>query len=429
MTISSTSGTTGTYINIDALVQQAIYAKTTQLNSQQKQLNSVNTSISGLGKVKSSFSSLQDSMDKIKSAMNAFSYSNTPDGINFINGQVGNYNIDITQLAQSQINTLNKTFSSGALGYQGKLTINVGNNSTGTMNATATADVDILSTDTLQNIRDKVNASGLDVKATILNGNDGQYLSFSSITSGADNALEINSNDTSLNDLTISNGGTNYKSIMKAQDGLAIVNGVNISSKDNDFKVGDGLEFTASKLVSSQKVSIQQDKSKIVEAINNFVKQYNTTNTDIKNSGIKDRQVLTFMDNFRKELTNGDYSSSLLSAGLSFDKTGLLTFDSSKFNTNNSAMNIFNNKLINSDSINKLMEKFTSYNGILQTDMNSLTEQSKKLGNKIQDIQSVIEKESLSYKNKYAQLDAYLGTLNGNLSSVTTLMGNLNITA
>lgn len=429
MTISSTSGTTGTYINIDALVQQAIYAKTTQLNSQQKQLNSVNTSISGLGKVKSSFSSLQDSMDKIKSAMNAFSYSNTPDGINFINGQVGNYNIDITQLAQSQINTLNKTFSSGALGYQGKLTINVGNNSTGTMNATATADVDILSTDTLQNIRDKVNASGLDVKATILNGNDGQYLSFSSITSGADNAFEINSNDTSLNDLTISNGGTNYKSIMKAQDGLAIVNGVNISSKDNDFKVGDGLEFTASKLVSSQKVSIQQDKSKVVEAINNFVKQYNTTNTDIKNSGIKDRQVLTFMDNFRKELTNGDYSSSLLSAGLSFDKTGLLTFDSSKFNTNNSAMNIFNNKLINSDSIHKLMEKFTSYNGILQTDMNSLTEQSKKLGNKIQDIQSVIEKESLSYKNKYAQLDAYLGTLNGNLSSVTTLMGNLNITA
>lgn len=429
MTLSSTSGTTGTYINIDALVQQAIYAKTTQLNSQQKQLNSVNTSISGLGKVKSSFSSLQDSMDKIKSAMNTFSYSNTPDGINFINGQVGNYNIDITQLAQSQINTLNKTFSSGALGYQGKLTINVGNNSTGTMNATATADVDILSTDTLQNIRDKVNASGLDVKATILNGNDGQYLSFSSITSGADNAFEINSNDTSLNDLTISNGGTNYKSIMKAQDGLAIVNGVNISSKDNDFKVGDGLEFTASKLVSSQKVSIQQDKSKVVEAINNFVKQYNTTNTDIKNSGIKDRQVLTFMDNFRKELTNGDYSSSLLSAGLSFDKTGLLTFDSSKFNTNNSAMNIFNNKLINSDSIHKLMEKFTSYNGILQTDMNSLTEQSKKLGNKIQDIQSVIEKESLSYKNKYAQLDAYLGTLNGNLSSVTTLMGNLNITA
>ena len=55
MTVSSTSGTTGTYINIDALVQQAIYTKTSQLNSEQKQLNSVNTSISGLGKIKSSF--------------------------------------------------------------------------------------------------------------------------------------------------------------------------------------------------------------------------------------------------------------------------------------------------------------------------------------------------------------------------------------
>lgn len=303
MTVSSTSGTTGTYINIDALVQQAIYAKTSQLNGQQKELSSVNASISGLGKVKSSFSALQDSMDKIKNAMNSFSYSNTPDGVNFINGQVGNYNIDVTQLAQSQINTLNKTFSSTALGYQGKLTINVGNNSSGTMNTTATADVEILSTDTLKNIRDKVNASGLDVKASILNGNDGQYLSFSSISSGSDNAFEINSNDSSLSDLTISNGGTNYKSIMKAQDGLATVNGVTISSKDNDFKVGDGLEFTASKLVSSQKVSIKQDKDKIIEAINGFVKQYNTTNTDIKNSGVKDRQVLTFMDNFRKELT------------------------------------------------------------------------------------------------------------------------------
>lgn len=92
-------------------------------------------------------------------------------------------------------------------------------------------------------------------------------------------------------------------------------------------------------------------------------------------------------------------------------------------------MNVFNNKLINSESLNKLMDKFTAYDGVIQTDMNSLTEKSKKLGSKIQDIQSVIEKESVTYKNKYAQLDSYLGTLNGNLTSVTTLMGNLNITA
>lgn len=429
MTVSSTSGTTGTYINIDALVQQAIYAKTSQLNSQQKQLNSVNTSISGLGKVKSSFSALQDSMDKIKNAMNTYNYSNTPDGVNFTNGQAGNYNIEVNQLAQAQISTLNKNFASGSLGYQGKLTINIGNNSSGTMNVSNTADIDIASGDTLKNIRDKVNAAGLDVKAAILNGNDGQYLSFSSVTSGADNAFEINSSDSSLSELTVSNGGTNYKSIIKAQDGLAIANGVNISSKDNNFKVGDGLEFTASKLFTSQKVSIQQDKGKIIDAINGFVKQYNTTNIDIKNSGVKDRQILSFMDGFRKELTSGDYSSSLLSVGLSFDKSGVLTFDQSKFNTSNNGFNIVNSKLINSDNIKGLMDKFTSYNGVIQTDMTSLTEQSKKLGNKIQDIQSVIDKETVTYKNKYAQLDSYLGTLNGNLTSVTTLMGNLNITA
>lgn len=429
MSVSSTSGSTGNYINIDALVQQALYAKTTQLNIQQKQYTAVNTSISGLGKVKASFSALQDSMDNIKKAMNNYSYSNTPDGMNFVNGQVGNYNIDVSQLAQAQITTLNKNFSSGALGYQGKLTINIGNKSSGIMNTTKTADINISSTDTLQNVRDRINGAGLDVKATVLNGSNGQYLSLSSISSGADNAFEVNSSDSSLGDLTISIGGTNYQSINTAQDGIATVNGVNITSKTNDFKVSDGLEFTASKLVSSQKVSIQQDKAKIVDAMNNFTKQYNTTNTDIKNSNIKDRQVLTFMDNFRKELTSGDYSSSLLSAGLSFDKTGVLTFDQSKFNTNTSGLSIISDKLINSASINTLMSKFTSYNGVLQTDMNSLTDQSKKLGNKIQDIQAVIDKETTTYKNTYAQLDTYLGTLNGNLSSVTTLMSNLNIKA
>lgn len=427
MTVSSTSGTSGTYINIDALVQQAVYTKTSQLNSQQKQISSLNTSISGIGKVKSSFASLQDSMDNIKDAINSYSYSNTPDGMKFISGQVGNYNIEVTQLAQAQINTLNKSFNSEALGYQGKLTINIGDNTND--NPTSSADVDLVATDTLQNIKDKINNAGLDVKANILNGKDGQYLSFSSVSSGKDSAFEIVSNDTSLNNLTIRKDGTNYKTIMDAEDGVAVVNGVSIGSKDNDFKVGDGLEFTATQLVSSQKVSIQQDKNKITDAINSFVKQYNATALDIKNSGVKDRQVVTFMDNFRKELTSGDYKSSLLNAGLNFDKSGILNFDQSKFNQNGTSLNIFKTKLVNSEDISDLMNQFTSYNGVLETDMSSLTEQSKKLTTQAQDTQALIEKQTETYRNKYAQLDSYLGTLSGNLNSVSGLMGSLNTTA
>lgn len=429
MTVSSTSGASGTYINIDALVQQAVYTKTTQLNSQQKQINALNTSISGIGKVKSSFASLQDAMDNIKKAISSYSYSKVPEGMNFISGQVGNYNIEVTQLAQSQISTWNKNFTSGALGYEGKLTINVGNNSGGTMNTISTADVDLVASDTLQTIKDKINDAGLDVKATILNGDNGQYLSFSSIASGKDNAFEITTGDSALTELTVAKDGTNYKAIMNAEDGIANVNGVNITSKDNDFKVGDGLEFTATQLVGSQKISIQQDKTKIVDAINAFVKQYNATAQDVKNSGVKDRQVVAFMDNFRKELTSGDYKQSVLSAGLSFDKSGTLAFDQAKFNQNTASLSIFNNKLIKSENISALMDKFTSYNGVLETNMSSLTEQSKKLNNQLKDTQSLIEKEATIYKNKYAQLDAYLGTLNGNLSSVSNLMGSLNTTA
>lgn len=429
MTVSSTGGTSGTYINIDALVQQAVYTKTNQLNNQQKQISALNTSISGIGKVKSSFASLQDSMDKIKSAINTYSYSNTPEGMKFISGQVGNYNIEVSQLAQAQINTLNKSFSSDALGYQGKLTINIGNNASGTMNTKATADVELVATDTLQSIKDKINSAGLDVHANILNGNDGQYLSFSSTSSGEDNAFEIVSNDSSLNDLTIIKGNSNYKTITKAEDGIAIVNGVSMNSKDNDFKVGDGLEFSATKLVSPQKVSIQQDKDKIVDAINSFVKQYNATASDIKNSGVKDRQVVTFMDSFRKEITSGDYKNSLLNAGLNFDKSGILNFDQSKFNQNSASLTIFNNKLVSSDNVRGLIEQMTSYNGVLQTDINSFTEQTKKLNSQVKDTQALIDKQTTIYRNKYSQLDSYLGTLNGNLTSVGSLMGSLKTTA
>lgn len=429
MTISSTSGASGTYINIDALVQQSIYAKTTQLNSQQKQISAINTSISGIGKVKSSFASLEDSIENIKKSINTYTYSKVPEGMKFVSGQVGNYNIEVSQLAQSQISTVNKSFSSGALGYEGKLTINIGNNDSESINTTKTADVELVATDTLEDLKDKINDAGLDVKATILNGNNGKYLSFSSTASGKDNAFEIVSNNDALSELTITKGGTNYKKIMSAEDGVATVNGVMIVSKDNNFKVGDGLEFTTTQLVSNQNITIQQDKDKILESINAFVKQYNATSLEIKNSGVKDRQVVTFMDNFRKELTSGDYKSSVLSAGLNFDKSGTLTFDQAKFNQNTASLTIFNNKLINADNVNALMEKFTSYNGVLATDMNSLTEQSKKLNNQIKDTQSLIEKQTVIYKNKYAQLDTYLGTLNGNLSSVSNLMGSLNTTA
>lgn len=429
MTVSSTSGVSGTYININALVKQSLYAKTTQLNNQQKQMNAVNTSISGIGKVKSSFASLEDSIENIKKSINSYSYSKVPDGMSFVNGQVGNYNIEINQLAQSQISTLNKNFSSDALGYQVKLTINIGNNSGDTINTTATADVELVATDTVENIKEKINNAGLNVKATIINGDNGKYLSFSSIVSGQDNAFEITSNNNDLAELNVKKDGTNYKAVIKAEDGMAQVNGVNINSKDNNFKVGDGLEFNATQIVSNQNITIFQDKEKIVDSINAFVKQYNTTSLDIKNSGIKDRQILTFMDNFRKELTSGDYKNSLLSTGLNFDKSGVLNFESAKFNQNSASLSIFNSKLVNSDNITALMEKFISYNGVLETNMSSLTEQSKKLNNQLKDTQTLIEQKTTVYNNKYAQLDTYLGTLNGNLSSVSNLMGSLNTKA
>lgn len=429
MTVSSTSGVSGTYININALVKQSLYSKTTQLNNQQKQMNAVNTSISGIGKVKSSFASLEDSIENIKKAINSYSYSKVPDGMNFVSGQVGNYNIEVNQLAQSQISTLNKSFSSDALGYQGKLTINIGNNSGDTINTMATADIELVATDTVQNIKEKFNNAGLNVKATIINGENGKYLSFSSIVSGKDNAFEITSNNNDLAELNVKKDGTNYKAVIKAEDGMAHVNGVNINSKDNNFKVGDGLEFNATQIVSNQNITIFQDKEKIVDSMNAFVKQYNTTSLDIKNSGIKDRQILTFMDNFRKELTSGDYKNSLLSAGLNFDKSGMLNFELAKFNQNSASLSIFNSKLVNSDNLTALMEKFTSYNGVLETNMSSLTEQSKKLNNQLKDTQTLIEQKTTVYNNKYAQLDTYLGTLNGNLSSVSNLMGSLNTTA
>lgn len=417
-----TSSVSGTYLNISALVQQAIYTKTKALSSDQTQVSSLNSQISTMGKIKSSISTLNDSIANIKDSFNSFLYDNIPDGVTFNKSETGSYNIEVKQLAKAQISTINKAYNTDALGYSGDLTINLGTYNNDTLSNDKSISVTIDPTDTLSNVKDKINNLNIDVKATIIHGNNGDYLSYSNTKKGDNAAFEITANSSSLDQLTVKKNQTNFLNVSDAMSGVAIISGIEVKSNDNVFNVNDNVQFTAKKTFAATKVGIDQDTSKIKDAINSFVSKYNQLTTDLKNTNIKDNQITNFLNNFRNIITKADGGSSMLNIGLSYDKSGSLSFDATKFTNNASNITSLKNKLTDNKDVSNYFDKYLGFFGVIKNNTDSYSNKVTKLNSEISKLNNDVDKQTTYYTNKYAQLDSYLGTLNGNLSSVSNLI-------
>ncbi|MGC9319479.1 MAG: flagellar filament capping protein FliD [Armatimonadota bacterium] len=142
---------------------------------------------------------------------------------------VGHYDITVSQLAQShKVSSGSVSSLSDALGYEGDIILN------------GTA-VSVEAGDSLADIRDAINAAGAGASASILTVSDTDHrLTISSLTSGADGALELVDANVSgiLEDLGMKVAGTSVKHPITdgaAGDGLS----------DKLTAVGDVLGLTA----------------------------------------------------------------------------------------------------------------------------------------------------------------------------------------
>ncbi len=181
------------------------------------------------------------------------------------------YSIEVTNLATAQ------SLSSAVITD----TTNVG---TGTLSITrggVEVQVEIgAGENSLEAMRDKINAADAGVTASIVQDGAGPRLVFTGTETGAANAVTVSVADATgqLGALAYPGGMTENRA---AADAAFTVNGLALTSASNKLEnVVDGLDLTLSKITESPvTVKVSNDSAALRKGINDFVSAYNAINS------------------------------------------------------------------------------------------------------------------------------------------------------
>lgn len=198
----------------------------------------------------------------------------------------GVYQVEVQNLASSHTLASQAEFASTtSVVGEGTLSFNVGG---------STADIVIdSSNNTLSGIQNAVNNAGIGVNATVVNVGTGYKLMFSAEQSGAGNSIDISvSGDLDGNDADAAGLSrlitANMDETVAAQDATVVVNGLTVTSSDNNLEgviEGVTLNLKSSDLGSTKTIEINQDTDGLQTAIEDFVELFNALDEIITNLG------------------------------------------------------------------------------------------------------------------------------------------------
>lgn len=300
----------GSGINTSALVNQLVEVnKLPETNRLTKKETLLQTQISDFGLLRSAFSKLESASSLLGNpdTFNAKSASvptTTLLGITKLDAKasVGEFSLNVDQLAQAQSVTSGNFASQTAPIGKGTLAIRLGSWSnlvplttppvvdTFTVDSTktgATITIDD-SNNSLTGLRDAINKSNIGVKASIV-GQAGAYKLLITGPSGESNEVEITATETpsalGLASFNFNNTTKNLTQQQEGKDAILRVNGLTVTRATNHITdVVEGLEFDLFNKSSTETVNIgiTADKSIAEKAIRDFVAAYNTFLADTK---------------------------------------------------------------------------------------------------------------------------------------------------
>lgn len=298
-TLSSTG--IGSGLDVSSIVTQLVALERKPITALQTSASQIQTQISSFGRLQSALSKVRDAAAKLASSdtwtQRTANSSDTSAVTATVtgSGSPANYIIKPTQLVQAQSNSspgfLAKTDPVGT----GHLFIERGtwftDTAFGTKPGTAAVDITIGAADnTLEKVRDKINAADAGVSAAIVW--DGSYyrLTITSKEGGTANGLRITSTDddgdpvdgNGLSRLTYDppSGSTQMTRNQAATDAVALVNNLEVHANSNIFdEVVDGVSFTIAKDGGGPvALSVAHDSAAMKKVVQDFVSAYNDMN-------------------------------------------------------------------------------------------------------------------------------------------------------
>jgi flagellar hook-associated protein 2 len=289
----------GSGLDLNTIVTQLVALERKPIAVMQNKANQLQTQVSSFGQINSLMSSMQTSANALNDptlwTQSAVS-SADPTVVSVTsssNVTAGNYAVTVQALASSQTLASSTTFAdkSATVG-SGTLTLQLGSwnadrSAFTEKSGSSSVDIAIESTDTLQNVADKINGAGAGVTASLITDSSGVRLSMRSTSTGESNGFRLQAADSDGNSadaLGLSviafdppNGATAMQLMQGSADAKATVNGIAVSSASNALStVVDGLTINLNKISSTPvNVSATSDTSSVSKAIQSFVTAYN----------------------------------------------------------------------------------------------------------------------------------------------------------
>lgn len=326
-------------MQIERIPYQKLEQRQNTLSSQQSIFRNINTKLSALRTAAEELSmsfnfDLRSTTVSDESVVKATASEGVPEG---------SYVINVESLA-TRHSVASKAFSNlgEELNETLKITIAVGDESD-IFTIDPDPDNGLTVEQALDQLRQKINASGLDVTASLITTDDSQGIKRLVITSnktGTANSISIDDE----------NNQFEFEDSVKAEDAIFKVNGVEIKSSSNEIsEVIPGLSLTLMK-AGETTIHVQRDVDKIVEKVEAFVKAYNDVISTVKSNLGKEKSLqgdstLRTLESHLNNLINRqvgndpDALSFLFQIGLEVDKgkvdassmTGTISFDKERF--------------------------------------------------------------------------------------------------
>ena len=447
---SITSLGIGSGIDIESIVNQLVAVERRPIQFLEVQQTEIDIQISALGLVKDSVASFQSAVSGLNVASGFRSFSVTSSDEDVLTATAGegsvpiSSDIEVTSLAQRH-KLASKEFASGdSVVGTGQLNISVGVDS-------FSISIDA-NNNTLEGIRDAINENlnNTGISASIITADDGSHLVLTSDDSGTANALTVtvtgdgdgnDTDDAGLSSLVFVEGGTeNLQEIDVAQDATFTVDGFDVTRSSNEISdVIEGVTLALEGLGKAS-LSVSEDRSVGQSAIEAVVKAYNdliiSLNSQRESTLQGESLLLGIETRARQILSNrlqvpGSNYSYLFDVGLTFDRDGILSLDSDKYNQAveddfNSVVELFTDSENGfAQAIDSILSSYLDAGGLIDARTDGLNTSKDRIDDDIERIEDRIVLTEERLRRQYTALDTLVSQLNATSSFLTQQLANL----
>ena len=452
----------GSGLDVNSIITQLMAIERKPIDQLQTAQTKIQSQVSEVGKIKSAVSKFRYLASKLASPdfwqQTTGAASNSAVSVTTGSAAIaGDYKVEVQSLASAQSVATGVFASSAALLSAGSMHLELGTWGAGQTSfiakpdATA-VDIPIDATDTLASVRDKINAAGAGVTASILTDASGSRLLMRSSASGAANAFRtsVTPSGGALGALAFdpSSGPTGATQAQAAADARATVNGLAVTSASNTMNdVVDGVTLSfSSTTLAPVNVSVVADTAAMKKTMQDFASAYTDLNKLIaadtkydaasKKAGtLQGDSAIVGLQNRLRGMIGASTAAStafprLSDAGFEMQQDGTLSADATKLDkalANLPQLKLmFASASLTDPNLDGFAKRFRTVaddalgiDGTLTTRNDGLNEKLARNQKSQDSLQVRLAQTQARLEKQYTMLDAKLGTLNSLSTYIT----------